>query len=63
MLNKICDNMRDSAISYLLSKYHANTGLMLYNIASNSPVDIAVALLAGKLGIPPLVLTLIIAFL
>lgn len=57
-------NARDTMITKALSHYHIDFGVTIMNIISTNPVEIAVSIIAIKLGISnKIILGLIIAFL
>jgi hypothetical protein len=57
------DAGRDYAINYLLKMYNVSYGLVIYNTIMFNPIEIAISILALKLGVNKLVLGMIIAFL
>ena len=60
---KIRDICRDTAITKLLNHYNINNGLLIYSIVSANPIDIIIGIIAAKLGLSKIVVTIIIAFL
>jgi hypothetical protein len=55
---------RDAAISQMLSNCNAGIGLVMYNLVSTNPIQVAITMMAVKMGITnKIVLGLIIAFL
>ena len=57
-------NARDTMITKTLSHYHIDFGVTIMNIVTTNPLEIAVSILAIKLGITnKIILGLIIAFL
>ena len=57
-------NARDTMITKTLNHYHFEFGITIMNIITSNPLEIAVSILALKLGITnKLILGLIIAFL
>ena len=58
---------RDTATEYAIQKlcniYNIQYGLIIYTIVSANPIDVIISLLAAKLGLSKVVITLIIAFL
>jgi hypothetical protein len=60
---KLRDIGRDTIINNLLSHYNIHNGLLLYNIITAKPIDIAIAIIASKFGVSKFIITLIIAFL
>lgn len=54
---------RDTYITYILSKYKLNVGVILYQIISSNPIDIGLTIIASKFGIPPFIIVLIMTFL
>lgn len=59
----IRDAGRDYAINKLLNLYNIQYGVLLYDIIMLNPIDIALSIIALKLGINKMLLGLIIAFL
>lgn len=57
---------RDTATEYAINKlcniYNIEYGLILYSVMSLNPLDIIISLLASKLGLSKVAITLIIAF-
>ena len=60
---KIRDICRDTVVTKLLNHYNLNNGLLFYSIVSANPIDIIIGIIATKLGLSKVVVTLIIAFL
>lgn len=57
------DAMRDMLINHLCKVYNVNYGLIIYNTVMFNPIETAISVLALKLGVNKIVISLIIAFL
>jgi hypothetical protein len=56
------DVTRDTCINHLCKAYNINYGLVIYNTIMFNPLEIAISMLALKLGMNKILITLIIAF-
>jgi hypothetical protein len=54
--------MRDMLINHLCKVYNVNYGLIIYNTIMFNPIETAISILALKLGMNKIVISLIIAF-
>ena len=57
------DITRDLLINRLCKMYNFDYGLIVYNVIIYNPVEVAISILALKLGMNKILLSLIIAFL
>jgi hypothetical protein len=62
LLGKSGSHIRDIGIGKLLEHFHIPFGIAIYQVMTLSPIDIAIGLLASKLGLPKLVVLLVISF-
>jgi hypothetical protein len=57
------DATRDALINEVCKMYNINYGVLVYSIVVFNPLEMAISILALKLGVNKLVISLIIAFL
>lgn len=57
------DITRDLLINRLCKMYNFDYGLIVYNVIIYNPIEVAISVLALKLGMNKIILTIIIAFL
>jgi hypothetical protein len=57
------DSLRDAIINQLCKTYNVQYGLVLYNAIMFNPIEMAISILALKLGVNKILVSLIIAFL
>ena len=62
VINKLYCNCRDAFINNLLMTYNLKVGLFAYQIATFSPLDPIITILASKIGVSKLVMLIIISF-
>jgi len=59
---KLKSQTQDVGIKSLLNHFNIPFGIQLYQVLTVSPIDIAIGILATKLGLPKIAILLIIAF-
>ena len=57
------DASRDALINQVCKMYNINYGLVVYSIVVFNPLEMAISILALKLGVNKIIISLIIAFL
>lgn len=60
---RLKDIGRDTIVNKILTHYNIQNGLLFFNILCANPIDYLTGILAAKLGLSKIVVTLIIAFL